>query len=185
MVRSRIFTGLLVCNVAYCSEADLLSKVKEIAALIKTLQTHQNPEERARAVTALGSMRKGEAYEALGIALHDNSQVVRMAVIRSFEEVGAEWVLAPVLIRLRSNDAGARMVACRELGRLGDKEAVIPLIHRLEDQNLQVRVAAAHALGELGDKRAIEPLQRLFRRDWNPGLRQVVSRILAKLLHKK
>jgi HEAT repeat protein len=106
-------------------------------------------------------------------------------VVKAFEEVGADWVLAPVLIRLRSNDSGARMVACRELGRLGDTEAVLPLINRLNDANFQVRVAAAYALGQLGDPRAIQPLQQLMRRALNPAMRQTIQRSLAQLMHKK
>ena len=130
-------------------------------------------------------MRNGPAYEALGIAMHDSSPLVRNAVVKAFEDVGADWVLAPVLIRLRSNDAGARMVACRELGRLGDIEAVLPLIDRLNDSNLQVRIAAAHALGQLGDPQAVPHLQQLRRRDWNPSLRHTVDRALFQLRQTK
>ncbi len=159
-----------------------MTESNKIDSLIKVLQTHPDSTERARAVSELGAMRNGRAYEALGIALHDNSQVVQVAVIRAFEEVGADWVLAPVLIRLRSNDPGARMVACRELGRLGDKEAVLPIISRLDDPNLEVRIAAAYALGQLCDSRAIEPLRQLLRRSWNPALRQVTQKSLTLLL---
>ncbi len=162
-----------------------MNEQETIAALTKILQTHPSADERARAVSELGAMRNGRAYEAIGIAMHDNSPVVRRAVVRAFEEVGADWVLAPVLIRLRGNDPGARMVACRELGRLGDTEAVLPLIDRLNDPNLQVRIAAAFALGELGDQRAIEPLQQLRRKDWNPTLRQAIDRALIQLRTKK
>ncbi|MFX1566279.1 MAG: HEAT repeat domain-containing protein [Promethearchaeota archaeon] len=158
-----------------------MSSPEKIDALAKILQTHPDEKERARAVTELGAMRNGPAYEALGIAMHDHSPVVRKAVVKAFEEVGADWVLAPVLIRLRSNDAGARMVACRELGRLGDQEAVLPLIDRLNDSNLQVRIAASFALGQLGDRRAITPLQLLRRRDWNPSLRHTIDRALFQL----
>lgn len=166
-------------------EVMLLSDPDKIIALAKILQTHPDAKQRAQAVTELGAMRNGRAYEVIGIAMHDNSPVVRQAVVKAFEEVGADWVLAPVLIRLRSNDAGARMVACRELGRLGDTEAVLPLIDRLNDANYQVRVAAAYALGQLGDSRAIEPLQQLMRRALNPSLRQTIQRSLSLLLHKK
>ena len=162
-----------------------MNNQERIAALTKILQTHPDAKERARAVEELGAMRDGCAYEALGIALHDNSPLVRKAVVQAFEEVGATWVLAPVLIRLRSNDAGARMVACHELGRLGDMEAVIPLIDRLNDSNLQVRIAAAHALGRLGDSRAIPHLQQLRRRDWNPSLRHSIDRALFQLRPEK
>jgi HEAT repeat protein len=162
-----------------------VSSQEHIDALATILQTHPDAGERARAVRELGAMKNGPAYEALGIAMLDNSPVVREAVVQAFEEVGAHWVLAPVLIRLRSNDSGARMVACRELGRLGDTEAVLPLINRLEDANFQVRVAAAYALGQLGDPRAIEPLQRLMRRALNPAMRQTIQRSLSLLMHKK
>ncbi len=158
---------------------------EKIDSLAKILQTHPDPHERARAVSELGAMRNGPAYEALGIAMHDSSPLVRKAVVQAFEKVGADWVLAPVLIRLRSNDPGARMVACRELGRLGDTEAVLPLIDRLNDANFQVRVAAAYALGQLGDSRAIEPLQQLMRRALNPSMRQTIQRSLTLLIHKK
>ncbi|MFX1319402.1 MAG: HEAT repeat domain-containing protein [Promethearchaeota archaeon] len=162
-----------------------MSNQKQIDALATILQTHPDPKERARAVLELGAMRTGSSYEALGIAMLDNSPIVREAVVQAFEEVGADWVLAPVLIRLRSNDPGARMVACRELGRLGDTEAVLPLINRLDDANLQVRVAAAYALGQLGDPRAIQPLQQLIRRTLNPAMRQTIQRSLTQLMHKK
>jgi len=157
----------------------------DIAALTEILQTHPDAEERARAVSKLGAMRNGQAYEALGIAMHDNSPVVRKAMVKAFEEVGADWVLAPVLIRLRSHDSGARMVACRELGRLRDKEAVLPLIDRLDDSNLEVRIGAAFALGELADSRALESLQHLRRRDWNPLLRQTIDRALIQIRQQK
>jgi HEAT repeat protein len=162
-----------------------LIDLNKIDALAKILQTHSNASERARAVKELGAMRNGLAYEALGIAMYDNSPIVRKAVVQAFEEVGADWVLAPVLIRLRSNDPGARMVACHELGRLGDTEAVLPLLNRLGDANYQVRTAAAYALGQLGDSRAIEPLQRLIRRELNPSMRQAIQRSLSLLLQKK
>ncbi len=152
---------------------------------MEILQTHPDAKERARAVSKLGAMRNGQAYEALGIAMHDNSPVVRKAMVKAFEKVGADWVLAPVLIRLRSHDHGARMVACRELGRLGDKEAVLPLIDRLNDSNLEVRIGAAFALGELADPRATEPLQQLRRRDWNPLLRQTIDRALIQIRQQK
>lgn len=168
----------------YFFQVVLMSGSEKLEALIKTLQTHPDPKERARAVATLGAKRDALAYEAIGIAVNDKSPVVRKAVVQAFEDVGADWVLAPVLIRLRSNDPGARMAACRELGRLGDTEAVLPLIKRLEDPNLEVRVASAHALGELGDQRAVEPLQQLLRRDWNPALRNTIQRALALLLHK-
>ncbi|MFW9935936.1 MAG: HEAT repeat domain-containing protein [Candidatus Thorarchaeota archaeon] len=162
-----------------------MSTQKKIEQLAKILQTHPDSKERARAVLELGAMRNGPAYEALGIAMLDSSPDVRKAVVQSFEEVGADWVLAPVLIRLRSNDPGARMVACRELGRLGDTEAVLPLINRLNDANFQVRVAAAYALGQLGDTRAIEPLQQLMRRALNMSMRQAIQRSLSLLMQKK
>jgi HEAT repeat protein len=162
-----------------------MSSPEKIVTLEKILQTHPDAKERARAVSELGAMRNGSAYEVLGIAMHDSSPEVRKAVVQAFEEIGADWVLAPVLIRLRSNDPGARMVACQELGRLGDTEAVLPLIKRLGDANFQVRVAAAYALGQLGDKRAIEPLQQLMRRALNPSMRQAIQRSLSLLLHKK
>ena len=157
----------------------------KIEALAKILQTHPDEKERARAVTELGAIRTGPAYEALGIAMHDSSPLVRQAVVKSFEEVGADWVLAPVLIRLRSNDADARMVACRELGVHNDVEAVLPLIDRLRDSNLQVRIAAACSLGQLGDPRAIPHLQDLRRRDWNPALRHTIDRALFQLRQHK
>jgi HEAT repeat protein len=138
----------------------VLTTPDDIPALTEILQTHPDAKERARAVSKLGAMRNGQAYEALGIAMHDNSPAVRKAMVKAFEEVGADWVLAPVLIRLRSHDPGARMVACRELGRLGDKEAVLPLIDRLNDSNLEVRIGAAFALGELADPQATEALHR-------------------------
>ncbi|MFW9831981.1 MAG: HEAT repeat domain-containing protein [Candidatus Thorarchaeota archaeon] len=153
--------------------------------MAKILQTHPDAEQRAQAVVELGAMRNGRAYEAIGIAVYDKSAIVRKAIEQAFEKIGANWVSAPVLIRLRSNDAGARMVACQELGRLGDCEAVLPLIDRLDDANFQVRVAAAYALGQLGDPRAIKPLQQLMRRALNPSLRQTIQRSLSLLLQKK
>ncbi len=162
-----------------------LSNPDKIEALAKILQTHPDAMERARAASELGAMRNGRAYEALGIAMHDNSSEVRQAVVRAFEKMGADWVLAPILIRLRSNDPGARMVACRELARHDDCEAVLPLIDRLNDSNLEVRIAAAYALGQLGDQRAIEPLLQLRRRDWNPTLQNTIDRTLVQLRQKK
>jgi HEAT repeat protein len=163
----------------------VLTTPDDIPALTEILQTHPDAKERARAVSKLGAMRNGQAYEALGIAMHDNSPAVRKAMVKAFEEVGADWVLAPVLIRLRSHDPGARMVACRELGRLGDKEAVLPLIDRLNDSNLEVRIGAAFALGELADPQATEALQQLRRRDWNPLLRQTIDRALIQIRQQK
>ncbi len=172
-------------NLSQSVGADVLSNPDKILTLAKILQTHPDEQERARAVTELGAIRTGTAYEALGIAMHDNSALVRKAVVKAFEEVGADWVLAPVLIRLRSNDADARMVACRELGRHDDTEAVLPLIDRLSDSNLQVRIAAAHSLGQLCDPRAIPHLQDLRRRDWNPSLRHTIDRALFQLRQSK
>ncbi len=176
-----------LCDVKYTESAGVegLNNPDKIDALAKILQTHPDAIERARAVSELGAMRNGRAYEALGIAMHDNSTEVRQAVVRAFEKVGANWVLAPILIRLRSNDPGARMVACRELARHEDREAVLPLIDRLNDSNLEVRIAAAFALGQLGDRRAIEPLLQLRRGNWNPALRNTIDRTLVQLRKRK
>lgn len=139
-----------------------------------------NPWRRARAVSALGEIGGGAAFDAMVVLLADPNDAVCRAAAAAFEKLRDPRAVAPLveLLANRSRSTFVRSYAAMSLGALKDPAAVEPLVGELGSEDALMRRAAARALARIDDPRSRDRLVDLAASDPDKTVRDVVSRYL-------
>jgi HEAT repeat protein len=154
-----------------------------LATLVATLSA-PSPQARAHAAFGVGEMdaKEGRA-EALGrllVAVKDDDEHVREAVVHALGEIESAEAVPSLLAAVRDKATAVRAGAAWALGEIEDKRAVEPLMRTLWDPEPDVRAQAAWALGELEDKRAVLGLMGALK-DKDARVRRQVAWALGEI----
>jgi HEAT repeat protein len=136
-----------------------LEKIGEPAMepLIALLSESQ-PQVRAYAAEALGSMKSERVISPLIALLDDNDSYVRRTAAASLGRTGSYQAIEPLVGALHDPARNVASTAARALAKIKHPTVIPHLIKALFDTTLKVTGAAAGALGELGAMEAIPPL---------------------------
>ncbi|ODS33387.1 MAG: heat repeat-containing PBS lyase [Candidatus Scalindua rubra] len=158
-------------------ESVVFSQQSRFEELIPKLRS-QDPNTRAEAAKALGSLKDPRAIEPLITALRDEERSldVQMNVIVALVSIG-EPSVTPLIVLLSDVYPGVRSSAAQGLMVLQDPRATDFLIAALDDSNAVVRAHVVRALGLMNDVRAVEPMIHMLRNQ----SRAVRERALAVL----
>jgi HEAT repeat protein len=173
---------------------EMMKDDHNLPGLIQALRQPQNPEQRAAAAQALGTMEDYEAVESLSrSALEDPDLLVQSAARAALEQLVGNrsaaildsyrrgrayadpWVVETQAESMPENEVKAGLLNQNDLDGMDLSDLVVVL--RSPEQP-SLRSAAAAALGELGDYAAIESLARSCLEDPDP---QVQVRACAAL----
>ncbi|KAA0253520.1 MAG: HEAT repeat domain-containing protein [Acidobacteria bacterium] len=120
------------------------------------------PEERARAVWALGVLRERKAQPVLFALLTKpmKAEVLAWETVKALAQLRPRGAAAALEEGLGHRSQLTRKVSAWALGQLGLKRARVPLEIRLRDRREapDVRAQAAEALGSIGARQAAEAL---------------------------
>jgi HEAT repeat protein len=159
------------------------------ASLFAYASGNADPELRARAMLAVGTLRDGRLEQKLSELLLSNSKArlsesdpVSVAAAWALARLGTRSSLVPLEKLAEGDTASWRSLALLGLGKLGDSRAV-PLIHKLlrsPDAGALPRAAAAYAAGSLGLKAEADALTELSR-DPDPSVRAQAILALSRM----
>jgi HEAT repeat protein len=138
---------------------------------------------RWEAVTILGEKRKSEGLEPLITVMRDGDYRVRIAVAKSFENIGGTRSIESLVRLLEDRNQFVRRNAAEALRKIGDARAVEPLIAALADADREVRMSAIAALGKFSDPRSVAPLVAMLKEseDGDTPLRSALATALKEL----
>ncbi len=142
--------------------ADLLNAIEKMgsAAVEPLIEALADKEATVRkfAATLLGRLGDARAIEALGMALYDLHNEVRIAAAEALIKFDAQSA-ALFIEALHHPEADIRENAVYALSKINDQRAVALIIEMLQDPDRGVQKQALSSLGELRDPRAIPALQ--------------------------
>jgi HEAT repeat protein len=131
---------------------------RALEPLCSALLSDDEPETRATAACALGTLGDPRAVDALVQALEDDYLDVAESAAEALGKIRDPRAVDALVQALEDNDPGVRESAAKALGEIRDPRAVDALVQALEDNDPGVRESAAKALGEIRDPRAGQPL---------------------------
>jgi len=172
-------------------------------ALIRALESADNPEVRRRAAEMLGSFEdhddRDDVIDALVEAATEEEGEVVPAAVDSLDDLGrdavetllarradvdldgADWVRAKAFATALSADVPElRMAAANALGDVGQADTIPQLVERFDDPDARVRARVARACGRIDDARAVEPLAGLLG-DPNGAVRLEAAEALGRI----
>ncbi len=124
--------------------------------------TRGDPDERRRAVPALGKLDDERAAWILVEVLASDDEVLESAAVQALDELGP--LATPALRMALEHDRDhVRWHAARALGAIADPDTAPALAHALADPDYRVRWAAAEALVNLGPAAVPAILEALTR----------------------
>lgn len=145
-----------------------------VLTALRAMVSDQDPNVAAAALTSLGSLKTGDAYDRLVAALDRPSfgQTIAIGAIRGLTALGDKRAL--LLIEARTaygvpdQERKAAIVALAQLARsTNEASAALPILRNLVERDpvSGARIAAARALGILNDPAALPILESVKRTD--------------------
>jgi len=167
-------------SVRACAAAAVLDISPDDAralAVVRGWIGHPDVAVRKSAVELLAGMRD---LDAVGQALTDADEEIRLATVRALAALGSLGKGAVLLGRLADPSLRVRLAAIDAVVSIGDPRSAPFLTERLGDVASEVRQRACLALGELGDRRAAPALVRALD-DPMTEVQVAAARALARL----
>jgi aminopeptidase N len=141
---------------------------------LRALTNDNDPTVAAAALTAIGSLHAGGAYDLLVSALDRDSlwQAIAVGAIRGLAEYGDVRALPLLRDRTRygiqDQERAAAAIALAQVAKSSDNpaEALPTLLQLVQNDPISgMRIASARALGLLGDRSAVETLEHVQKTD--------------------
>lgn len=139
----------------------------DISELLHTARNDQVPDNRLRAIRALGALQDHRAAELLKSLLEDDAPVISEAANEALVEIGTS--------------AWGRCGALAVLGDIGDASIVPFVLKALEDDSPHVRFESVKAIGRLHGTDATEKLIEVAKKDPVHEVRTEALRHLREL----
>jgi len=132
----------------------------ELAQQLRPLLASSDSELRMHVVSVFGQMAGSWVEDCLGLAMKDESPLVRRAAVRASSRRQGGRQLPTLMLALTDEDAEVRRLAAESLGTTEDRKAVPPLELALQDDDIWVRAAAVRSLGRLGGSDVFPPVSQ-------------------------
>jgi hypothetical protein len=152
--------------------------------LIRAIAREEDAEVRLHLVEALSDLHVARADRALGRALDDPSEPVRVLAASHLVERGDRRAGELLAARLGSPSARVRIETAESLARSNGRAAELArerLAASLDDREAEVGLAAAVALARLADPRGIPHLEAVARSAASPTLQSRARELLQRL----
>ncbi len=143
-----------------------------------------DPESSIRRLAAhfLGELKSAEAFDALIIAIGDESADVRREAAESLLKLNDSRAVAPLAKALRDKDRTVRKTAIQALGILKAPEVVPDLIDIVDSTSSSYeRKSAILALTEIGDPRRVAILVRTAMYEQDPDVRIEAEKAISRI----
>lgn len=141
-----------------------------------------DPEQRARAVAALGEFLDPHGAATLGQVAKDDSEAsVRVAAVRALGRLNVVTGHAALSGAFSDPDASVRQAALEQVLKVNFFDDEAGLIGTLADDDAGVRRTAAQLVGELRLGSAVEPLLGVLMTDDSAQVRQAAAIALGRI----
>ncbi|NOY40190.1 MAG: HEAT repeat domain-containing protein [Nitrospirae bacterium] len=141
-----------------------LTELRKFISVSELLDKLKSPNVLLRKNTALilGNIHAVESIEALGFAVKDESEEVRMAAVKAISMIGTEHAKRYLRTALTDESSEIRAVATENLSLPGDLDDLNSIIIMTRDPDGCVRAAAARALSRYKDELSLKTLLGLL-----------------------
>ncbi|VAX33449.1 hypothetical protein MNBD_NITROSPIRAE02-990 [hydrothermal vent metagenome] len=137
-----------------------LTELRKFISITELIDKLNSPNVLLRKNTALifGNIHAMESIEALGFAVKDESEEVRMAAVKAISMIGTENAKRYLRMALTDESSEIRAIATENLSLPGDLDTLNSIIVMTRDPDASVRASAARALSGYKDELSLKTL---------------------------